>query len=563
MVSKSSDKVSVFLGSHNRGDLCEWWIYLEHCFSIWRFCSTNFLAVAIASCSSACIFAKHSIARTRNMPHVAARTASRDRDTGRYQSHRPEQTLLYQIVDEYYPAFAALMAEQGKELPGYVQREFEEFLQCGRLEHGFLRVRCESCHAEHLVAFSCKRRGFCPSCGARRMAESAALLVDEVLPEQPMRQWVLSFPFQLRFLFASRPEIMGWVLGIVYRVIATHLVKKAGHTHQVAKTGAVTLIQRFGSALNLNVHFHMLFLDGVYVEQSHGSARFRWVKAPTSPELTQLTHTIAHRVGRYLERQGLLERDVENSYLASDAVDDDPMTPLLGHSITYRIAVGSQAGRKVFTLQTLPTSGDPFGDGIGKVAGSSLHAGVAARADERKKLERLCRYISRPAVSEKRLSLTRGGNVRYQLKTPYRDGTTHVIFEPLDFIARLAALVPKPRVNLTRFHGVFAPNSRHRALVTPAKRGRGNKVRVADEPATPAQRRASMTWAQRLKRVFNIDIETCSGCGGAMKVIACIEDPIVIKQILDHLKHKAETSGTRALPESRAPPAELLLGLFD
>ncbi len=91
------------------------------------------------------------------MPHVAARTASRDRDTGRYQSHRPEQTLLYQIVDEYYPAFAALMAEQGKELPGYVQREFEEFLQCGRLEHGFLRVRCESCHAEHLVAFSCKR----------------------------------------------------------------------------------------------------------------------------------------------------------------------------------------------------------------------------------------------------------------------------------------------------------------------------------------------------------------------------------------------------------------------
>ncbi|EEV5907264.1 IS91 family transposase [Escherichia coli] len=431
------------------------------------------------------------------------------------------------------------------------------------MEHGFLRVRCESCHAEHLVAFSCKRRGFCPSCGARRMAESAALLVDEVLPEQPMRQWVLSFPFQLRFLFASRPEIMGWVLGIVYRVIATHLVKKAGHTHQVAKTGAVTLIQRFGSALNLNVHFHMLFLDGVYVEQSHGSARFRWVKAPTSPELTQLTHTIAHRVGRYLERQGLLERDVENSYLASDAVDDDPMTPLLGHSITYRIAVGSQAGRKVFTLQTLPTSGDPFGDGIGKVAGSSLHAGVAARADERKKLERLCRYISRPAVSEKRLSLTRGGNVRYQLKTPYRDGTTHVIFEPLDFIARLAALVPKPRVNLTRFHGGFAPNSRHRALVTPAKRGRGNKVRVADEPATPAQRRASMTWAQRLKRVFNIDIETCSGCGGAMKVIACIEDPIVIKQILDHLKHKAETSGTRALPESRAPPAELLLGLFD
>lgn len=147
----------------------------------------------------------------------------------------------------------------------------------------------------------------------------------------------------------------------------------------------------------------------------------------------------------------------------------------------------------------------------------------------------LAEHSEEGALSEQRLSLTPNGNVRYQLKTPYRDGTTHVIFEPLDFIARLAALVPKPRVNLTRFHGVFAPNSKHRALVTPAKRGRGNQVRVVEERPSPAERRASMTWAQRLKRVFNIDIETCSVCGGAMKVIACIEDPVVIKQILDHL----------------------------
>jgi hypothetical protein len=397
------------------------------------------------------------------------------------------------------------------------------------------------------------------------MGESAALLVDEVFPEQPVRQWVLSFPFQLRFLFASRPETMSRVLGIVYRCIATQLIKQVGFSCKHARTGAVTLIQRFGSALNLNVHFHMLFLDGVYVERPDGSLLFCWVKAPTSAELTRLAHTIAHRVGRFLERQGLLERDAENSYLALDTVGDDPMTPLLGHSITYRIAVGPQAGRKVFTLQTLPASDEPVDGGAGKAAGFSLHAGVAARADERKKLERLCRYISRPAVSEKRLSLTPNGNIRYQLKIPYRDGSTHVIFEPLDFIARLAALVPKPRVNLTRFHGVFAPNSKHRASVTPAKRGKGNKPRAVDDPQerTPAERRASMSWAQRLKRVFNIDIETCRECGGAVKVIACIEDPVVIKQILDHLKHKAKTSESRALPESRAPPAGLHQGLFD
>ena len=140
-----------------------------------------------------------------------------------------------------------------------------------------------------------------------------------------------------------------------------------------------------------------------------------------------------------------------------------------------------------------------------QVSGFSLHAGVAAKAHQRRKLERLCRYISRPAVSEKRLSLTPNGNIRYRLKTPYRDGTTHVILEPLDFIARLAALVPKPRVNLTRFHGVFGPNSRDRAAVTPAKRGKGAKPAGLEEEQekTPAQRRAGMTWAQRLKRELN------------------------------------------------------------
>lgn len=490
---------------------------------------------------------------------AAASNAAPDSDVGRYQRHRPEQTLLYRIVEQHYPAFTAHLAEQGTVLPGVVQREFEDYLKCGRLEHGFLRVRCDTCHAEHLVAFSCKRRGFCPSCGARRMAESAALLVDEVLPEQPMRQWVLSFPFQLRFLFASRPLILGQVLGIVYRMIATHLVKKAGLTHKTARTGAVTLIQRFGSALNLNIHFHMLFLDGVYVDGSDGSARFRGVKAPSNQELTPLAHAIARRVGRFLERQGLLERDAENSYLAGDGMDDDPMMQLLGHSITYRIAVGPQQGRKVFTLQTLPAYDpeEPFGDTLSKVAGFSLHAGVAARADERKKLERLCRYIARLAVSEKRLSLTANGNIRYQLKTPYRDGTTHVIFEPLDFIARLAALVPKPRINLTRFHGVFAPNSKHRAWVTKAARGKGKQAKGSDDP-TPAERRASMTWAQRLKRVFNIDIETCPACGGPVRIIACIEDPVVIKKILDHVTDRAAAGERRPLPESRAPP-----GLFD
>ena len=95
------------------------------------------------------------------------------------------------------------------------------------------------------------------------MAEGAALLVDEVLPREPLRQWVLSVPFALRYLFATNPAVMSQVLGIVTRAIANHLIKAAGMACATAHTGAVTLIQRFGSALNLNIHFHILFLDGV------------------------------------------------------------------------------------------------------------------------------------------------------------------------------------------------------------------------------------------------------------------------------------------------------------
>jgi len=171
---------------------------------------------------------------------VTARNASADPGAFRYQRHRPEKTLLYQLVSRHYPVFRQQLAEDGRVLPDYVQREFEDYLKCGRLEHGFLRVRCETCHEERLVAFSCKRRGFCPSCGARRMAESSALLVDEVFPHQPVRQWVLSFLFQSRFLSASRPLITGQVLGIVYRAISTHLIHKAVHQLRDSVTGTVT-----------------------------------------------------------------------------------------------------------------------------------------------------------------------------------------------------------------------------------------------------------------------------------------------------------------------------------
>ena len=166
---------------------------------------------------------------------------------------------------------------------------------------------------------------------------------------------------------------------------------------------------------------------------------------------------------------------------------------------------------------------------------SVAKAGVSADTHQSDKLERVCWYIARPAVSEKRLSLISTGNVRYELKTPYTDGTTHVFFSPIDFMDKLAELVPPPRLNLTCFYGVFAPNANVRAEVTASQRGK-NSPRLAEHlknPDKPYHAR-SMSWAQRpvtgaVKRVFNIDITICETCeSNNVKIVACNTQPTII-----------------------------------
>jgi len=379
------------------------------------------------------------------------------------------------------------------------------------------------------------------------MADSAAHLVDEVFPARPVR--VLSVPYQLRYLFATQPTVITKVLAIVHRVISTFLIKRLGRTVKSgAHSGAVTLIQRFGSALNLNLHFHMLYLNGVYDANGY----FWPVKPPTPGDLDEITHKIAKRVSRYLERAGYLYRDAETEYLDLVPEEDDAMHSIIGASITYRLAFGTNAGKKALTLQSVPTSDNKAKSSelVSKQAGFSMHAGVACKSNQRKKLERLCRYIARPAIAEQRLSLASNGNVIVALKTPYDDGTSHVVLSPMEFMGRLAALVPKPRVNLTRFHGVFSPRSKLREHIVPGK-PEDESEQVSQSSKDKAY---SMTWAQRLKRVFAIEIEKCEKCGGKVRVIASIEDPEVIEKILKHLGlDEASQVKNRSPPEGLFP----------
>jgi hypothetical protein len=138
------------------------------------------------------------------------------------------------------------------------------------------------------------------------------------------------------------------------------------------------------------------------------------------------------------------------------------------------------------------------------------------------------------------------------LKNAYRDGTTHIVLELMDFIGRLAALVPPPRVHLTRYHGVFAAHAALRAAITPAGRGAGAGQRTA--PAPPTSKATRMNWARRLKRVFGIEIEQCARCGGRLKVIASIEEPELIERILSHRRERGEEAASTASLGARAPP---------
>lgn len=453
-----------------------------------------------------------------------------------YKRRQPENSVLYKIVQENLETFLQVAEEEcGRPLPEFVEKEFREYLKCGILAHGFIRAQCESCKSERLVAFSCKRRGFCPSCGGRRMSESAIHLVDEVLPQKPIRQWVLSFPMQIRLLLAVQPKIMSEVLSITTSVITGYLCKKAGHKKANAKTGVVTLIQRFGGSINLNVHFHQLYLDGVYELDGEGKP-YGWqkTKAPTRDELAELLNKITHRITKRLEKLGFISRD-EEEHLQINLGDGDALAKLQAGAVTYRFSLGPNKGKKALTLKTLPEQDHSSSKGlVAKSSGFSLHAGVAFAGHEREKIEKLCRYIARPAVALERLSQNAKGQVVYRLKRAYDDGTTHIRMTPLELLEKLAALVPRPRVHLTRFAGVFAPHYKYRSQIVPGPKAIA-APKVADDQQKASTSSSRISWARLLKRVFGIDTDSCTECQGKMKIVAAIEDPRVIKKILGHL----------------------------
>ena len=272
------------------------------------------------------------------------------------------------------------------------------------------------------------------------------------------------------------------------------------------------------------VHFHVLYSDGVWTFNQE-KASFCSLPPPSQMELDKLLKTIAQRTVKLLEKRGLIVEDEGSEHKFLNLKDTQAIDSIHSSSITYRIAFGKYRGQKALTLRTTPTLSKPK-PFLAEYSDFSLHAGVFCPAHNRNKLEHLCRYISRPSLSEQRLSLNNKGQVVYKLKTPYCNGTTHIVLDPLNFLSRLASLIPRPRIHLIRFHGVFAPNCKYRSLIVP-------QSALLEKTSHKEQKKKSysMGWAKMLKRVFDIDIQTCLKCGGQIKIISAILSQQVIKRI--------------------------------
>ena len=398
------------------------------------------------------------------------------------------------------------------------------------------------------------------------MSDTAAHLVDHVFPERPVRQWVLSFPYNLRYLFAYNGKALSQALKIMIRVIRRYYIKKSVATiarinkanklegEKIGKieTGAVMLVQRFGGKINLNPHFHVLFLDGVFSEDGtwHG------VTAPSDEDVAEIVTQIRIRVFRALEKKGYI-----TGYNVNFDSDDlfnthGALSELMLGSIQGVNCFGDNRGRKIQTIGKWGSAGwaELRGNRCAYKDGFSLHANVAITATDRKGLEHLCRYIARPPVASERLSVDEQGNILYEFKKPWNDGSTHAKFTPEELIGRLIALVPPPRTHLIRFFGVLAPHSKIRKKVVPLVDEKKNEKKAE----TKKVKRYKMEWAKLLKRVFLVEVTKCE-CGGTLKIIAAITTTKAITAILSHLSLPTEAP---VVANARAPPQADMFDFF-
>ena len=443
-----------------------------------------------------------------------------------YRRRQPERTVLYRTVQTHLATWLELSGgvQPGGAPPAYVEREFRRYLECGILAHGFARARCGECGHDFLIAYSCKGRGVCPACNARRMVETAAHLADHVLPRLPVRQWVLSVPKRLRYYLQNDAAVETLALHIFLSAVEQGLRQCSPGAGPSSRIGAVAFIHRFGALLNPQVHFHCVVVEGVFEADAAGGICFHEAPALGPEALAEIQAKVRRRLLRALARRGRLERE--------DA---------------QAMGAWEHGG------------------------GFSLDATVRIEGDDRGGLERLLRYCARPAFALERLREIDPEHLVYESVKPGPGGRVSLMLTPLELLDRLAALIPPPRRHRHRYFGVLAPNSPLRTAVTalagagaptlgaetpatvvPAPTAPGPSPAPAAEPAEPIHRQAARyAWALLLARIYELFPLLCPKCGGEMRIIAFLTEASAVREILAYV---GEPMSPPRISPARGPP---------
>jgi len=490
--------------------------------------------------------------------------------TAEYRRRDPQGGVLHRVLRENLETFLARAqgaGNDGRGVPGFVEDELRSHLRCGVLAHGLIRVHCGKCRKDDLIALSCKRRGFCPRCGGRRMTELAAHISDHVLPDVPVRQWVLTLPYRLRFRLGYDHELSKKVLRIFSDAVIDYYRRATGE--RLGQTGSITFIQRFNSELALNVHFHQTAIDGVFVEDATGALRFVHAPEPEDVDVAEVLATASAKIIDLARRHGI-ELGGDPAFACDEPeplFEDMPaLAACYDASITRRTAFGQSSGAR---RPVTRIGGDPQAPWISpdrprhaQHGGFDLHAGEAVPGSDRQGREQLLRYCARPAIAQDRLALTAEGKVSLQLRRPYYDGTTSIEYEPLAFIERLAALIPRPHKNLLVYRGVLAPRSALRARVVAyrpevgpvAERGDAGEDLEAEPPVSEgggSGGQRGYSWADLMRRAFKTDVLICPSCKGPRRLLAAVFKPDAIRRILKSLKLPTEPL---PIAPARPPP---------
>lgn len=480
-----------------------------------------------------------------------------------YRPREPVMTALHRVVRENLETLledARRRSDEGTGYPEFVEKEFRRYVGCGVMSGGFARLRCPACGEERLVPFSCKGR-LCPSCWGRRASDTAAWLVDEVLPEAPYRQWVLTFPWETRFLLAFDDAFFSRMTAAFIRTLFAWQRARARRLGIRGGQGAAVVCrQRFGGVANLNPHIHVLVPDGLFVpgEDPGATLSFSPLPPPDDQDIRRLVlriaarlTAIAHKRFEQAEQQPEWESpDPEQAALHAAAVEAlrSPRPPPPRRVSDHPHRRGH------------PDDCDPDDHGADDARkhlcdsadGFSLHAATVASADDREGLEALLRYGLRAPFSNERFSIDPDGRVRLRLLRPWPrpGGRTEVVLEPLALLRRLAVLIPRPYSNLVRYFGVLANRSRFRPLLPkppvpiPADPLTAPAAVANADPSPagwpPPDRPRRLPWAALLKRVLDVDALACPKCNTPMVVLAFLTDPAVVRRILEHLGLPAE-----------------------